>query len=119
MSEFVSWLESVGKAAEQDFEKALPWLQKAGGIITVFDPSLGSLFNSTVNIVSTVEQKYAVLGKQSGTGASKLADAIQIGEPIIAQGLKLAGQSSTTADVTNYINSVVAVLNAVPAPAKA
>lgn len=108
---FKSFLQKVG----EDFMKALPWLQKAGQVVTVFDPALGDLFNSTVNIVATVEQKWAALGKQSGTGTQKLADAVQIGEPVIAQGLKLAGKASDTAAVTTYINSVVAVLNAAPA----
>ena len=112
---FKSVLQKIG----EDFEKALPWLEKGAQIVTVFDPTLGALFNTTVNIVATVEQKYAALGQQSGTGAQKLADAIQIGEPVIAQGLKLAGKSDTTADVTNYINSVVAVLNSAPAQAAA
>lgn len=110
---FKSFLQQVG----EDFQKALPWLQEAGELTTIFDPSLGVLFNTTLNIVSTVEQKYAALGKQSGTGASKLADALQIGEPVIAQGLKLAGKSSDTASVTNYINAVVAVASTVPASA--
>jgi hypothetical protein len=109
---FKSFLTAVG----EDFTKALPWLQKGGAVMAVLDPSLGALFNTTVNIVATVEQKYAALGKQSGTGTAKLADALLIGEPVIAQGLKLAGKSSTTADVTNYISSVVTVLNATPAP---
>ncbi len=108
---FKSFLQKVG----EDFLKALPWLQKAGAIVGVFDPALGDLFNQTVNIVSTVEQKWAALGKQSGSGAQKLADALQIGEAVVAQGLKLAGKSNATADVTNYINGVVAVLNAAPA----
>jgi hypothetical protein len=112
---FKSFLTKVG----EDFTKALPWLEKGASLVAVFDPALGPLFTTTVNIVGTVEQKYAALGKQSGSGVAKLADALQIGEPVIAQGLKLAEKSSTTADVTNYINSVVAVLNAAPAPAAA
>ena len=109
---FKSFLTKVG----EDFTKALPWLQKGSSILSVFDPTLGTLFSTTVNIVATVEQKYAALGKQSGTGPQKLADALSIGEPVIAQGLKLAGKSSATSDVANYINGVVAVLNAAPAP---
>jgi hypothetical protein len=108
---FKSWLEKVG----EDFEKALPWLQKTGEVVSIFDPSLGALFNTTLNIVSTVEQKYAALGKQTGSGAAKLADALQIGEPAISQLLKLAGKASDTAAVTAYINSVVTVANTIPA----
>lgn len=108
--------KSVMQWIGEEFDKALPWLQKGGAIVSVFDPALGAVFSTTANIVATVEQKYAALGKQSGTGASKLADALQIGEPVIAQGLKLAGKASDTAAVTNYINSVVTVLNTAPAP---
>ena len=110
---FKSFLTALG----QDFAKALPWMQKGGSVLALFDPSLGALFNTTLNIVAVVEQKWAALGQQSGTGVQKLADAIQIGEAVIAQGLKLAGKSSTTADVTNYINAVVAIANTTPAPA--
>lgn len=112
---FKSFLQSIG----EKFTEALPWLQKSGALLTVFDPSMGALFNTTLNIVATVEQKWAALGKQSGTGVQKLADALQIGEPVIAQGLKLAGRSSSTADVTSYINSVVTVANLAPAPVAA
>jgi hypothetical protein len=114
-SKFVSFLEAVGK----DFTNALPWLQKGGAVLTLFDPAMGSLFNTTLNIVAVVEQKWAALGQQSGTGIQKLADAVQIGEPVIAQGLKLAGKPSTTADVEAYINSVVAVASLAPAPVAA
>lgn len=107
--------KSVMQWIGEEFQKALPWLQKGAAVLQVFDPAAGALFNSTVNIVATVEQKYAALGQQKGTGASKLADALQIGEPIIAQGLKIAGKANDTAAVTNYINSVVTVMNTTPA----
>jgi L-serine deaminase len=98
----------------EEFEKALPWIQRGGAIISIFDPALGAVFNTTASIVGLVEQKYAALGKSSGTGAQKLADALQIGEPIISQALKLAGNESDTAAVTAKINAVVNVLNTMP-----
>lgn len=103
----------------EEFEKALPWIQKGISVLSVFDPTLGAAFNITANIAATVEQKYAALGKQAGTGAQKLADALQIGEPVIAQALKLAGKPNDTAAVTSYINAVVQVMNTAPAPAAA
>jgi hypothetical protein len=112
---FKSFLQKVG----EDFAKALPWLQKADAVVSVFNPAMGDLFNTTLNIVSVVEQKWAALGKQSGTGIQKLADAVQIGEPVIAQGLKLAGKASDTTAVENYINSVVEIADTTPAPATA
>ena len=50
------------------------------------------------------EQKYAALGKQSGTGASKLADVLQIAGPVIKQGLEDAGKSADDTAVQGYIN---------------
>jgi hypothetical protein len=108
--------KSVMQWIAEEFAKSLPWLQKGGQVLSIVDPALGAAFNTTVNIVATVEQKYAALGNKPGTGPSKLADALQIGEPVIAQALKDAGKTSDTPAVTNYINSVVAILNAAPAP---
>jgi hypothetical protein len=98
----------------EEFEKALPWIQKGGAILSIFNPALGAVFNTTASIVTLVEQKYAALGKTSGTGAQKLADALQIGEPLIAQALKGAGKASDTAAVTAQISAVVTVLNTMP-----
>jgi hypothetical protein len=116
-NKFVSFLEAVGKDFEKGLAAVLPYASTMGATaVSLFAPALGPLFNSTVAVVTAAEQKYAALGKQSGTGASKLADVLQIAEPVIAQGLAVAGKPNSTADVTNYVNSVVAVLNAAPAP---
>ena len=101
----------------QDFKKALPWLESFGeAAVSAFLPALGPLFNQTVNAVVTVEQKYAALGKQSGTGAQKLADVVEIMGPLVAVALQDAGKASDEAAVENYINSVVEILNTTPAP---
>lgn len=113
---FKSVLQAIGEDFLKGLAAILPYAQTVGETaVSLFAPALGPLFNTTVSIVSAAEQKYAALGKQSGTGTSKLADALQIGEPVIAQGLKAAGKASDTAAVTAYINNVVAVLNAAPA----
>lgn len=119
-NKFISWLEAVGK----DFGKGLlflqPWAAGAGEVaVAAFAPGLGPLFNSTVAAVGLAEQKAAALGKQNGTGAQKLADVVQLMGPVIAQSLTDAGQESDSAAVAGYVSSVVAVLNAAPAPAPA
>jgi hypothetical protein len=112
-----TFLEAVGKDFAKGLAAVLPYAATMGETaVSLFAPALGPLFNTTVAVVTAAEQKYAALGQQSGTGTQKLADVLQIAEPVIAQGLKVAGKSSTTADVTSYVNSVVAVLNAAPAP---
>jgi hypothetical protein len=117
MSKFVSVLESVGKDFEKGLSALLPYVEGMGEVaVSAFAPSLGPLFNSTVAAVALAEQKAAALGTQAKSGTAKLADVLQIMQPVIAKGLSDAGKSSDTAAVTSYVNSVVAVLNAAPAP---
>ena len=116
---FISFLKAVG----HDFKRGLdfllfnPYVQAAEGVaFNVLLPGLGPIFNSTKAAVVLAEQKAAALGKQDGTGVQKLADVLQIMEPVIAQALKDAGKDSSTESVKAYINSVVQVLNMAPAP---
>lgn len=115
---FKSWLTKVGEDFKKGLEFILPWAQGAGEVaVSIFAPSLGPLFNQTVTAVATAEQNFAALGKQSGTGASKLSAVIQIAGGLIKQGLADAGRASDDAAVQKYIDSVVTILNAAPAPA--
>ena len=117
-NKFVSFLEALGRDFKKGLDAILPYAATAGETaVGIFAPTLGPLFNSTVSAVVLAEQKFAALGKQTGTGAQKLADVLQITEPVISQGLIAAGRPGDTAAVTGYINSVVTVLNAAPAPA--
>jgi hypothetical protein len=119
-SKFVSFLETVGKDFNKGLKFVLPWAEGAGEVaVAAFAPSLGPLFNSTVAAVVTAEQSAAAVGKQSGTGASKLAAVVQLMGPLIAQGLADAGKAHDDAAVQSYVNSVVTVLNAAPAPTPA
>lgn len=113
-----SFLQKVGEDFKKGLDAVLPFIQTEGeAAVSIFAPQLGPAFNATVNIVSLVEQKYAALGKQNGTGQQKLSDALQIGEPLIAQFLSDAGKQNDTAAVTKFINAVVDILNAAPASA--
>jgi hypothetical protein len=115
---FKSVLVKIGEDFKKGLLAILPWAETAGEVaVAEFAPALGPAFNATVSVVSMVEQKYAALGKQSGTGASKLSDALQIGEPLIAQALADVGKAHDTAAVTKFINEVVDILNAAPAKA--
>ena len=114
---FKSWLQHIGSEFKKGLEFILPIAEGAGEVaVQLFAPALGPMFNSTVAAVAMAEQKAAALGKQSGTGAQKMADVLQLMEPVIAQGLVDAGKTNSTADVTKYIESVVTILNTLPAP---
>jgi hypothetical protein len=115
---FKSFLDTVGKDFKKGLDFVLPYAETAGEIaVSIFAPSLGTLFNQTVNAVVTAEQAAAAVGKQTGTGAQKLASVVQLMGPLIAQGLADAGKANDDAAVQAYITAIVTILNAVPAPA--
>lgn len=117
-NKFLSFLEMVGRDFQKGINYILPFAETAGSVaVSIFFPALGPAYNSTVAAVAMAEQKYTALGKQSGSGPQKLADVLSIVRPVVAQALADAGKSSTDNDVINYINSVVNILNAIPAPA--
>ena len=117
-NKFISFLEAIGRDFKKGLDFILPYASTAGEVaVSIFAPALGPLFNQTVNAVITAEQAAAAVGKQAGTGAAKLASVTQLMGPLIAQGLTDAGKATDNAAVQNYINSIVTILNAVPAPA--
>jgi hypothetical protein len=117
---FKSFLQAVGEDFKKGLDFVLPWAEKAGEVaVSIYAPQLGPLFNQTVCAVATAEQNFAAIGKQSGTGPSKLSAVVQIAGGLIKQGLADAGRASDDAAVQGYINSVVTILNAAPAPPKA
>ncbi len=116
-NKFLSFLEAVGRAFKKGLTVALPFIETAGeAAVATFVPALGPLFNQTVSAVVTAEQAAAAIGKQSGSGVQKSAAVVALVGPLIEQALIDAGKPSTAADVQNYVNSIVAILNLVPAP---
>jgi hypothetical protein len=114
---FISVLQTIGRDFVKGLNFILPYAETAGEIgVQLFLPQFGPAFNSTVAAVALAEQKYTALGKQSGTGPQKLADAAQIAGPVIAVALADAGKANDQAAIQNYINSVVNILNSMPAP---
>jgi hypothetical protein len=114
---FKSFLEAVGHDFKKGLDFVLPYAESAGEVaVSIFAPSLGTLFNQTVSAVVTAEQASAAVGKQAGTGAQKLASVTQLIGPLIKQALTDAGKPGSDAAVQNYINSIVTILNAIPAP---
>jgi len=112
---FKSRLQEIGEEFKKGLDFILPYAETMGeAAVSVFAPALGPLFNSTVTAIATAEQNFAALGKQSKSGAAKLAAVVQIAGGLIKQGLADAGKASDDAAVESYINSVVAILNVAP-----
>jgi hypothetical protein len=115
---FKSVLTKIGEDFKKGLDFVLPWAASAGEVaVSIYAPALGPMFNSTVTAVITAEQNAAALGQQKGSGAQKLAAVTQIAGGLIKQGLTDAGRPSDVTAVQGYINSVVQILNAAPAPA--
>lgn len=115
---FTSILKAIGHDFKKGLDYILPIAETAGEMaVAIYAPALGPLFNQTVAAVVTAEQNAAAIGKQNGTGAQKLASVVQLMGPLIAQSLTDAGKSATAADVEQYINSIVMILNLIPASA--
>jgi hypothetical protein len=112
---FVSFLDAVGHDFKVGLDKCLPFAATAGEIgVGIFAPSISALFNQTVNAVVTAEQSAAAVGKQTGSGASKLASVVALMGPLIKTALTDAGKPNDDTSVQGYVNAVVTILNAVP-----
>ena len=123
---FVSFLEAIGHDFKIGLQKLDPIVkegitiaQAAEGPIAAIDPAIGTIFTTTVGVVSEIEQKFAAMGQQTGTGVQKLAEATTILQPVIAQAFAAAGKASDGTTVSNYISKLVDFLNAIPASGSA
>src|ERR1700683_1771928 len=121
-NKFVTFLEDIGADFKNGLAKLMPIVAKGVRIaeaatpeITALDPAVGAIFQTVVATVSTVEQKFAAMGAQTGTGTQKLAQAATTLQPLVTQALAAGWKPSDATTVTNYINAVVGFLNAIPA----
>jgi hypothetical protein len=112
---FKSFLTAVG----QDFKKGLDFALKldpaAEVALAIADPPIAALLHVTAATIMSTEQKFAAMGAQTGTGAQKAAQSIQILEPVVKSILAPYGVSVDTEYMQKYIDSFVALLNILPA----
>ena len=111
-------LEAIGKG----FEKGLQWavayavpVEKLVGLLfPAAAPATTAVADATTlvqNAVLLVEQKYAAAGKQSGTGAQKLAEVMLLTQPVVTELLTQAGIEANTSYIQSLVSAVVAILN--------
>lgn len=115
MANFTSILSDVGKGLKKFFSVVLGAAQVAEPIIDVAFPGLAVLYNATVNEAVKAEAAAIAAGQQNGTGAQKLALVIEAVTPqVVAFAAQNGLPAPTAATITNYVNAVVATLNAIP-----
>ncbi len=121
---FKTFLQTVGHDFENGLNLVLGDVSKIATaeapVLAALNPQAGAiasqiaaLSTQAYGIVIQTEQKFAALGKSSGTGVQKFAEAVAILTPAAAQILGLAGQQ-LSASTAALINGAVAVLNALP-----
>lgn len=114
MSGFITFLNHVGSFLRKVFTGATEVAQVAEPIVDIAFPSVANLYNFTVQQASLAEA--AAEGSHS-TGPQKLAAVVAAVTPYATQALKADGvPAPTDAQITAYVNAVVASLNALPAP---
>ncbi|HET9087123.1 MAG TPA: hypothetical protein VFN53_06360 [Acidobacteriaceae bacterium] len=116
---FKSFLDKIGHDFEVGLNDVLHVAVAAEPFVALADPAIGPVYASVTNLITGVvaqtEQKFTAMGKQSGTGAQKLAEAVQIVTPAATQILQAAGAKVEPQTVANWTNAVVALMNAYPA----
>ena len=117
-NKFISIMEKIGKDALVGLTDVEKYLPEAATLAKILFPGETAAVAGVVNsvqliqtAVTTVEQKMAAAGKQTGTGAQKSADVIALVSPVVTQLLTAEGVSVNAAYIQNLVNAVVGILN--------
>jgi hypothetical protein len=116
---FTSILDDIGHGLKVFFTDATKVAVAAEPIVDMAFPGIASLYNLTVNAVSNAETAAIAASAQTGTGPQKLALVMAAIENDFAAYAKTTGISYNATTIQNWINAVVASLNAIPAASSA
>lgn len=123
-SKFISVMDKIGHDLEVAWADVVKYMPEAASLAAVLFPAQVATIGGVVNSVSliqqavaTVEQKFAAMGKATGTGTQKLAQVTSMVGPVVTQLLAAEGLSYDQTRINNIISAVVAVLNVQEVPA--
>ena len=123
-STFVSLMDKIGHDIKVVWEDVVKYLPAASALASLLFPAQVATITGVVNsidliqkAVATVEQKFAAAGNPTGTGPQKLAQVLSLVSPSVTQLLTSEGLHYNSAQITNIVNAVVAILNVQEAPA--
>jgi hypothetical protein len=112
---FISILSDIGKGLKKVFAVGVDVAKIAEPFVDTIFPGISALYNTTVTAVSNAEANAIAAGAQTGTGAQKLAFVVQsIESDFNAYALANGLPAATPQVIENYVNAVVASLNAIP-----
>jgi len=116
MASFKSILSDIGSGLKKFFGVALEVAQVATPFVDVAFPGIGTLYTATVAAAAQAEAAAVAAGQQNGTGPQKLAMVVAAVEKQFQDYAAANGISSVTVKtIENWVNAVVASLNAIPA----
>lgn len=118
MASFSSILSAIGHGLKVFFSGAVKVAVAAEPIVDIAFPGIAVLYNTTVAEVAKAEAAAIAAGQQNGTGQQKLALVIAAITPVFEDyakqtGIPTANQAQT---IEQWVNAVVASLNAIPSP---
>lgn len=114
-SKFQSILSDVGTFLKKVFTGVTAVAAAAEPIVDVAYPGIAPLYSATVAAAVQAESAAVAAGQQTGTGTQKLAlvvSAIEKQFNAFASANGIGGTTTTT--IENWVNAVVASLNAIP-----
>lgn len=117
MASFKSILEDIGHGLTVFFKDAIPAAEAAEPVIDLIFPGISVLYNSAVAAAVKAEAVAISAGQQNGTGQQKFAIALTEIEPIFTAWYQTNyGSTPSLTTIENWLNAIVATLNAIPAP---
>lgn len=117
MTNFKTILSDIGSGLKKFFSLAIPAAAAAAPIVDVAFPGISALYDTTVAAAAQAEAAALAAGASSGSsGAQKLALVVSAIEAQFKSYAAANGIANVTVTmIENWVNAVVASLNAIPA----
>lgn len=116
MAIFKSILGDIGRGLRKFFDVAVKAAEVATPFVDVAFPGIGGLYTATVAAAAQAEAAAVAAGQQNGSGPQKLAMVVSAIEKQFNDYAAVNGISNVTVSmIENWVNAVVASLNAIPA----
>ncbi len=116
-NKFITWIEKVPADLKKFFTNPTvdAVITSGLGIVALVDPALSPLLNGITAAVAKAEALAAAANVQNGSGAQKLALALADAQAAFTAYETATGATIESAQQTAIINSIVALLNNIPA----
>jgi hypothetical protein len=113
----MSWLSDIGSFFKKIFTSPVVEgvASVAGSIVKAEFPEFAPLIDGVTASITKAEGLAASAGAQAGTGPQKLALALQDAESVFQAYETASGTTLVPASKLTIVNSIVAILNALPA----